>query len=204
MRLVRARRPPGSAVRNRGRDPDPAPRFARSPLVHAGRPDGGAGGSRPAGPDGRHRGPARAMKRRSRDLVLLAGRRACVLLRRHRRRRDLAARRPSLGGQRARARRRAPAADRDRHRRRRAAFRPRHRATGPAARRAPTLGPVAAADPDAAFELRKAEVEAAPDDWRAWYRLAVAYGDARDTARGRRAMRKAIALQRAARISSST
>jgi hypothetical protein len=54
------------------------------------------------------------------------------------------------------------------------------------------------ADPDAAFDLRKGEVEAAPEDWRAWYRLAVAYGDARDTARGRRAMRKAIALQRAA------
>jgi hypothetical protein len=54
------------------------------------------------------------------------------------------------------------------------------------------------ADPDAAFELRKAEALAAPDDWRAWYRLAVAYGNARDTARGRRAMRKAIALERAA------
>jgi hypothetical protein len=51
--------------------------------------------------------------------------------------------------------------------------------------------------PDAAFELRKAEVEAAPQDWRAWYRLAVAYGDARDTSRGRRTMRKAIALQHA-------
>jgi hypothetical protein len=57
------------------------------------------------------------------------------------------------------------------------------------------------ADPDAAFELRKDEVEAAPGDWRAWYRLAVAYGDARDTARGRRAMRKAIALQREAHAS---
>jgi hypothetical protein len=54
------------------------------------------------------------------------------------------------------------------------------------------------ADPDAAFALRQAEVEAAPGDWRAWYRLAVAYGDARDTARGRRTMRKAIAMQRAA------
>ncbi len=54
------------------------------------------------------------------------------------------------------------------------------------------------ADPDAAFELRKVEALAAPDDWRAWYRLAVAYGHARDTARGRRTMRKAIALERAA------
>ncbi len=51
-------------------------------------------------------------------------------------------------------------------------------------------------DPDVAFELRKAEALAAPDDWRAWYHLAVAYGDARDPARGRRAMRKAIALER--------
>ena len=53
--------------------------------------------------------------------------------------------------------------------------------------------------PDAAFEIRKAQVEAAPQDWTAWYRLALAYGDARDTARGRRAMRKAIAMQRAQR-----
>lgn len=52
-------------------------------------------------------------------------------------------------------------------------------------------------DPDQAFPLRQAQVEAAPDDWQAWYRLAIAYGDARDTARGRRTMRKAIAMQRA-------
>ncbi len=51
-------------------------------------------------------------------------------------------------------------------------------------------------DPDAAFAIRKAQVEAMPQDWTAWYRLAIAYGDARDTARGRRAMRKAIAMQR--------
>lgn len=47
---------------------------------------------------------------------------------------------------------------------------------------------------DAVFERRRAEVEAAPGDWRAWYRLAVAYDDAGDTARGRRSMRRAIAL----------
>jgi len=47
---------------------------------------------------------------------------------------------------------------------------------------------------DAAFALRKAETEAAPEDWRTWYRLAVAYGDARDNARGRRAMLTAIRL----------
>jgi cytochrome c-type biogenesis protein CcmH/NrfG len=52
--------------------------------------------------------------------------------------------------------------------------------------------------PDEAFAQRKLQVEAAPEDWQAWYRLAVAYGNARDTARGRRAMRRAIALERAA------
>ena len=49
---------------------------------------------------------------------------------------------------------------------------------------------------DAVFEARKAEVEAAPDDWRAWWRLAAAYGDARDTPRGRQALRRAVALER--------
>ena len=51
--------------------------------------------------------------------------------------------------------------------------------------------------PGRGVRAAQGEVEAAPGDWRAWYRLAVAYGDARDTARGRRTMRKAIALQRA-------
>ncbi|MGP4087029.1 hypothetical protein, partial [Streptomyces sp. KR55] len=36
---------------------------------------------------------------------------------------------------------------------------------------------------DEVFARRKAETEAAPDDWRAWFRLAVAYHDARDTPR---------------------
>jgi hypothetical protein len=52
------------------------------------------------------------------------------------------------------------------------------------------------ADADAVFEQRKADVEAAPDDWRGWWRLAAAYGDARDPARGRKALRKAVALER--------
>ncbi|WP_151775561.1 hypothetical protein [Streptomyces abyssomicinicus] len=47
---------------------------------------------------------------------------------------------------------------------------------------------------DAAFARRKAETEAAPEDWRAWFRLAVAYHDARDTARARKAMQRAIQL----------
>ncbi|WP_282089751.1 hypothetical protein [Streptomyces tendae] len=47
---------------------------------------------------------------------------------------------------------------------------------------------------DAAFALRKAETEDAPADWRTWFRLAVAYHDARDTPRARKAMQRAIAL----------
>jgi hypothetical protein len=52
---------------------------------------------------------------------------------------------------------------------------------------------------DAVFANRKAEVAAAPEDWRVWFRLALAYGDARDAAAGRRAMRKAVALERTER-----
>jgi hypothetical protein len=46
------------------------------------------------------------------------------------------------------------------------------------------------------FDDAKAGVEAAPEDWRGWYRLAEAYRDGRDSARGRHAMRRAIALHR--------
>jgi hypothetical protein len=52
---------------------------------------------------------------------------------------------------------------------------------------------------DALFARRKAEAEAAPEDWRAWFKLATAYDAARDPSRGRRAMRRAIALERATR-----
>lgn len=47
---------------------------------------------------------------------------------------------------------------------------------------------------DEVFARRKAETEDSPDDWRCWFRLAVAYHDARDTPRARKAMQKAIAL----------
>lgn len=47
---------------------------------------------------------------------------------------------------------------------------------------------------DEVFAERKAETEASPDDWRCWFRLAVAYHDARDTPRARKAMQRAIAL----------
>lgn len=44
------------------------------------------------------------------------------------------------------------------------------------------------------FARRKAETEAAPDDWRNWYRLAVAYSTTKDNARARAVMRQAIRL----------
>ncbi|HSK56842.1 MAG TPA: tetratricopeptide repeat protein [Jiangellales bacterium] len=47
---------------------------------------------------------------------------------------------------------------------------------------------------DHAFAGRRAEVEAAPGDWRAWYRLALAYDDAGDRRRAREAMRHAARL----------
>ena len=54
-------------------------------------------------------------------------------------------------------------------------------------------------DADRVFAQRRLAVEAAPDDWRGWWRLAAAYGDARDPRRGRRAMRRAVSLERAER-----
>nr|WSX49471.1 hypothetical protein OG409_11235 [Streptomyces sp. NBC_00974] len=50
---------------------------------------------------------------------------------------------------------------------------------------------------DEVFARRKAETEDAPGDWRSWFRLAVAYRDARDTPRARKAMQRAIALHEA-------
>lgn len=47
---------------------------------------------------------------------------------------------------------------------------------------------------DANFEVVRTEVEAAPDDWRGWYRLAHAYDLAGDRKRARSAMRHAIEL----------
>ncbi|GAA3485925.1 hypothetical protein [Streptomyces cremeus] len=47
---------------------------------------------------------------------------------------------------------------------------------------------------DEVFARRRAETEDSPADWRCWFRLAVAYQDARDTPRARRAMQRAIAL----------
>ena len=51
---------------------------------------------------------------------------------------------------------------------------------------------------DEQFTRFRAETEAAPEDWRSWYRLAVAYDVAGDRARARRTMKQAIDMQRAA------
>jgi hypothetical protein len=56
------------------------------------------------------------------------------------------------------------------------------------------------ADADRVFDQRRSEVEQQPDDWRAWWRLAAAYGDARDNRRGRRALRRAVVLEKAERV----
>ncbi len=50
---------------------------------------------------------------------------------------------------------------------------------------------------DAEFPRFAAEAEAAPDDWRAWFRLGLAYDASGDRRRARRAVRHAIALERA-------
>jgi hypothetical protein len=47
---------------------------------------------------------------------------------------------------------------------------------------------------DAVFEERKAETEAEPDNWRSWYRLALAYDAAGDRTRARAAARHALTL----------
>ncbi|KQS15969.1 tetratricopeptide repeat protein [Frigoribacterium sp. Leaf186] len=49
---------------------------------------------------------------------------------------------------------------------------------------------------DAAFPAYKEAVEAAPDDWRAWFRLGLAYDACGDRRRARQALRWAIALRR--------
>ena len=52
---------------------------------------------------------------------------------------------------------------------------------------------------DAAFDGFSQEVASAPDSWRAWLRLGLAYDAAGDRRRARRAVRKAIELDRAQR-----
>ena len=52
---------------------------------------------------------------------------------------------------------------------------------------------------DAVFPRYRADVEAHPDDWRAWYRLGLAYDAAGDRRRARAAVRRAIQLETAER-----
>lgn len=51
---------------------------------------------------------------------------------------------------------------------------------------------------DEVFPRYRAEVERAPEDWRAWYRLGLAYDGAGDRRRARQAIREAISLERRA------
>lgn len=55
-------------------------------------------------------------------------------------------------------------------------------------------GRVDRAAADAFFERIRAETESAPDDWRSWFRLALAYDAAGDRTRARAAARHALAL----------
>lgn len=56
-------------------------------------------------------------------------------------------------------------------------------------------GRVDRAAADSWFEERRAEVTAAPENWRTWYRLAYAYDVAGDRTRARETMRKAVELE---------
>ncbi|WP_105566866.1 tetratricopeptide repeat protein [Microbacterium halophytorum] len=55
-------------------------------------------------------------------------------------------------------------------------------------------GRVDRADGEAVFPKYRNQVEDAPDDWRAWYRLGLAYDAAGDRRRAREAIRKSISL----------
>jgi hypothetical protein len=55
-------------------------------------------------------------------------------------------------------------------------------------------GRIVRAAADAEFEKYRAEAEAAPDDWRSWFRLSCAYDAAGDRKRARASMRDAVRL----------
>jgi cytochrome c-type biogenesis protein CcmH/NrfG len=59
-------------------------------------------------------------------------------------------------------------------------------------------GRVLREDADAVFPRYREDVQAHPDDWRAWYRLGLAYDASGDRRRAREAVRKAIRLEHAA------
>ncbi|WP_169581441.1 MULTISPECIES: tetratricopeptide repeat protein [Microbacterium] len=60
-------------------------------------------------------------------------------------------------------------------------------------------GRIVRSEADALFPAYRAAVEASPDDWRAWYRLGLAYDASGDRRRAREAVRRAIRLERAKR-----
>lgn len=62
-----------------------------------------------------------------------------------------------------------------------------------------TSGRVLRDDADALFPKYRAAVEQQPEDWRAWYRLGLAYDAAGDRRRARASIRNAIRFERAAR-----
>lgn len=62
----------------------------------------------------------------------------------------------------------------------------------------PSGRPVAA-EADALFPAYRDAVEAAPEDWRAWYRMGLLYDGSGDRRRARGAIRTAITLERADR-----
>ncbi|TNB73883.1 hypothetical protein FHJ30_07785 [Arthrobacter sp. BB-1] len=57
-------------------------------------------------------------------------------------------------------------------------------------------GRIVRAAADAEFEKYRSEAEAAPDDWRSWFRLSCAYDAAGDRKRARASMRDAVRLFR--------
>ncbi|WP_417562057.1 hypothetical protein [Microbacterium sp.] len=60
-------------------------------------------------------------------------------------------------------------------------------------------GRVVRADGDAVFPRYRDDVQAHPDDWRAWYRLGLAYDAAGDRKRARGAIRQSLELESADR-----
>jgi len=59
-------------------------------------------------------------------------------------------------------------------------------------------GRISRADADALFPRYRGETERNPDDWRAWFRLSLAYDAAGDRRRARAAVREAIRRERGA------
>lgn len=63
-------------------------------------------------------------------------------------------------------------------------------------------GRIVRAAADEEFEKYRREADAAPDDWRSWFRLSCAYDAAGDRRRARATMRQAIGMEKDTRSSS--